>query len=691
MRKIISIMLVILTVLLIVPAASMSAKPRYGTGSLTPSPEEAASYPVAPVRRAAGIPAIVDLTSKFPPPGNQGERSSCTGWAVGYAMMTYYKNVEFDRDVTLPENQFSPSYIYNQIYVGVDEGSYVEHAAMLYFTQGGCSIQSMPYDLYDYTAQPTYDNHMEALKYKVKSWGLIYNASNIKACLAEGIPVILTFPTYDNFYNFTPSNYIYSKYEGRHIGSHAVCLVGYDDSKNAYKFINSWGTAWGLNGYGYISYNLVSNNLYPKTSNKTTVIFAYEITDRRGIDEEDDYGDVMVNAHKWKLDQSAVKSIDGRIEVSGFSNTTPPVGSYARSAKHAASLMDVRGFSNMAPRNGSYEFAEADMFMFTAPKAGTLRVWSSKSTIPLCGVLYNAKGMQLKIDDRLSGGGNEFLYEYNVVKGSTYYIQCYPWTYYNAIGKYTMNAMYVVKVTGVKLNKTSATITAGETSTLIATVSPSDATDKGVKWKSSDTKIATVDSNGKVKGIKAGSAVITATTKDGAKTAQCKVKVVSPVTDIIVLQKNVYLSKGTSATLGVLPVTSNGSTVKLTWKTSNPNIVSVDNKGTVKALKTGKATITATADNVMNVSIIVNVGGRKATSIKLTKSPANKTMQVGDSFRLHSTATPSNAQGVITFKSSNANILSVDAVGQLRALKQGKATITVMLGSKKSSLTITVK
>ena len=687
MKKTISIILVILIVSLIAPAASMSAKPRHGTGCIPPTREEAASYPVAPVRKGAGLPACVDLSDKFPPPGDQGEQSSCTGWAVGYAMMTYYKNIEFDRDVTLPANQFSPSYIYNQIYIGVDEGSKVADAAMLFFTQGACSIQSMPYDLYDYSAQPTYANHMEALKYKVKSWGFIYNAANIKAYLAEGTPVILTFPTYENFYNFTPAKNIYTKYEGKHIGHHAVCLVGYDDAKSAYKFINSWGTLWGLSGYGYISYSLVSSNLYPKTANDRTAMYAYEITDRRGIDEEDDYGDVLVNAHKWALDPSAVNSIDGRAEVSGFSNMTPS-GSYMRSAKHTTGPMEIRGFSNIIPRGNSYERVESDLFAFTAPKAGTLRVWSSKSTVPMCGALYNTKGALLKIDDKRNGGGNEFLYEYNVVKGSTYYIQCYPWY---AVGTYTMNAAYTVKAAGVTLNKSSITIVAGDTLELIATVSPSNATDKGVKWKSSDIKIATVDANGKVKAIKAGSAVITVTTNDGGKTAQCKVKVLNPVIYVAVAQNTIYLKKGTSAKPGAAAVTSDGSKAALTWKSDAPDIVSVDKYGTVKALKSGKADITATAENGIYAEIEVIVGGSAPASVSIRNKPANNAMKVNDELPLSIKIKPADAQGALIFKSSNASILSVDAAGQIKALKKGSAAITVTLGIKKTTLQITVK
>jgi phosphate transport system substrate-binding protein len=80
-------------------------------------------------------------------------------------------------------------------------------------------------------------------------------------------------------------------------------------------------------------------------------------------------------------------------------------------------------------------------------------------------------------------------------------------------------------VSGVKLNKTSADLKVGKTLTLKETVSPSNAGNKGVTWKTSDKAIATVSSNGVVTGKKAGNVVITVTTKDGNKTANCKITV----------------------------------------------------------------------------------------------------------------------------------------------------------------------
>jgi uncharacterized protein YjdB len=83
----------------------------------------------------------------------------------------------------------------------------------------------------------------------------------------------------------------------------------------------------------------------------------------------------------------------------------------------------------------------------------------------------------------------------------------------------------VVSVTGVTLNNTSLTIDENESETLIATIEPSNATNKNVSWKSGDNNIATVDSKGKVFGVNAGNTTITVTTEDGSKTAVCDVAV----------------------------------------------------------------------------------------------------------------------------------------------------------------------
>ena len=86
---------------------------------------------------------------------------------------------------------------------------------------------------------------------------------------------------------------------------------------------------------------------------------------------------------------------------------------------------------------------------------------------------------------------------------------------------------YVV-VTGVTLNKSELSLNKGETETLVATVLPSNASDKSVTWSSSDSNVATVDDNGLVTAVGSGNATITVTTVDGGYTAQCAFNIIEP-------------------------------------------------------------------------------------------------------------------------------------------------------------------
>ena len=147
-------------------------------------------------------------------------------------------------------------------------------------------------------------------------------------------------------------------------------------------------------------------------------------------------------------------------------------------------------------------------------------------------------------------------------------------------------ASTTIPITGVSLNKTSATLTVGGTETLIATVTPSNATNKAVTWTSSNTSVATV-SNGVITAKKAGAAVITATTTDGGYKANCTVTVTEKVinenapkikiTDIKTMpgkeiQVTVDLSNNTGfASLGI-EVGYNADIMTLTRVTSNSGV-----------------------------------------------------------------------------------------------------------------------
>jgi uncharacterized protein YjdB len=152
-----------------------------------------------------------------------------------------------------------------------------------------------------------------------------------------------------------------------------------------------------------------------------------------------------------------------------------------------------------------------------------------------------------------------------------------------------------INVTGVSLNKTSTSLEVGATETLSATVAPSTATDKTVTFASSDAEVATVDNTGKVTAVKEGNADITVTTKDGNKTAKCKLTVTAKqiaVTGVTLDKTTLSLEEGATETLNATIAPSNASYKAVKFTSSDEAIATVDDKGLVTAVKAGTADIT---------------------------------------------------------------------------------------------------
>ena len=157
----------------------------------------------------------------------------------------------------------------------------------------------------------------------------------------------------------------------------------------------------------------------------------------------------------------------------------------------------------------------------------------------------------------------------------------------------------------------------GETQTLTATVSPSNATNKTVTWSSSNTSVATVSSSGVVSAKAAGSATITVKTNDGNKTATCKVTVTTAtiaVTSVSLNKSSLSMTVGETQTLTATVLPTNATNKTVTWSSSNTSVATVSSSGTVTAKTAGSATITVTT----------NDGGKFATcSITVTSPSTN--------------------------------------------------------------------
>ena len=240
-------------------------------------------------------------------------------------------------------------------------------------------------------------------------------------------------------------------------------------------------------------------------------------------------------------------------------------------------------------------------------------------------------------------------------------------------------------VTSVTLDKTSASLKAGETVTLTATVNPSDATDKTVTWSTSDASVATVN-NGVVTAIKVGSARITA--QAGEKTATCAITVVpTPVTSITLDKTSASLKAGETVILTATVNPSDATDKTVTWSTSDASVATVTN-GVVVAVKVGSATITAKAGE-KTATCSITVVPTAVTSITLDKTSA--TLKVGGSVVLSATVNPNDATDkTVTWSSSDASVASVSN-GVVTANKIGTATITAKAGDKTATCEITVE
>ena len=243
----------------------------------------------------------------------------------------------------------------------------------------------------------------------------------------------------------------------------------------------------------------------------------------------------------------------------------------------------------------------------------------------------------------------------------------------------TPPAPTTVSVTGVSLNKTSLSLVEGGSESLTATISPDNATNKAVSWKSSDTGVATVDGSGKVTAVKAGSATITVTTTDGSKTATCSVTVTSKtvsVTGVKLDNGKLELKAGETAQLTATVEPSDASDKSLEWTSSDAKIATVDASGKVTAVGVGSATITVkTKDGGKTATCAVTVAPVAVEGV--TVDPAKAEVVEGNTVQLKATVSPADANQEVEWTSSDSDIATVDKNGLVTTIKPGTVYIVV--------------
>lgn len=160
----------------------------------------------------------------------------------------------------------------------------------------------------------------------------------------------------------------------------------------------------------------------------------------------------------------------------------------------------------------------------------------------------------------------------------------------------------------IELNKTNTNMKVGDALTLIATITPVNAKNKTITWTSSNTAVATVNTNGVVTSKKEGEVTITAETSNG-KRATCKIVVINnsiPVTKIALNKTSINLVYGKNITLTKTITPSNATSI-VTWESANTNIATVDQNGKITAKKVGTTKIIVKSDNGIKAECAVTI------------------------------------------------------------------------------------
>ena len=269
-----------------------------------------------------------------------------------------------------------------------------------------------------------------------------------------------------------------------------------------------------------------------------------------------------------------------------------------------------------------------------------------------------------------------------------------------------INSNQPVLVSSIALSPTSVTLNPNGTYKFNVTVSPSNATNKGVTWSSSNTNVVSVDQNGNIKALKEGTAKIRVTAKDGSgKYAEASVTVESSkptnilVTGVSLNASTVKMYVGQSYQLIHTIKPSNATNKGVTWSSSNTNVVSVSN-GKIVGKSSGKARITVTTNDgrysaYTDVTVINRPSSNSSSSSKPSSSSSSGSsisssidiikdtieLNKGSEEKLEYKLSQDLTDSIIIWKSSNTDVAVVKN-GIVSAISDGEATITATINGK---------
>ena len=236
----------------------------------------------------------------------------------------------------------------------------------------------------------------------------------------------------------------------------------------------------------------------------------------------------------------------------------------------------------------------------------------------------------------------------------------------------------------INISPASVTLTEGEDYLLAMTLSPEDADNREVEWKSDNEDVAVVDAGGMVTARHAGVANITVSTLDGSNlSANCTVTVVKPVVlaeSVTLDMTEAWLNVGETVTLVAKVLPEYADNREVTWRSDNDAVAQVDDNGVVTAVAPGTATVTVSTLDGSNLSAncIVTVIKPVVLAESITLDMTEVWLNMGETVTLVAKVLPEDADNrEVTWRSDNDAVAQVDDNGVVTAVAPGTATVTV--------------
>ncbi len=232
-------------------------------------------------------------------------------------------------------------------------------------------------------------------------------------------------------------------------------------------------------------------------------------------------------------------------------------------------------------------------------------------------------------------------------------------------------------VTRIAVTASEKAVAVGQTIRLTADILPENAAMKEVEWASQDERIATVDGEGNVTGVKRGTARITATVRDGSHIkASISIQVNQNPEEITLDKPEVTIDTGRSTAIRATVLPKDANNKNVVWASSDENIARVNADGRVTGVALGECTVTCTdkQTGTVQASAVVHVQ-QPVTKVKLGEAPA---VYAGETAQLTWTTEPANASNpAVAFKSGNTKVLTVSEDGTVTGVKAGETWVTV--------------